>query len=101
MSGYYLKPAGADLTCAVEWQDGSLAGAECVTDDLGWSVVPVDDAADLRVREQWVGQAGAGVIVEGGRPGRTYIVSGLVGTSAGRHLQRSVVVRVADGEPAA
>ena len=95
MSGYVLKSPGSELQYALDWRQGYLENGEKVVDDLGWRVLPIETIHDLNVVSQHVDQAASHVKVAGGVPGRTYMVCARVLTSAGRELERAVVMQIA------
>lgn len=101
MSGYLLKPAGRDAAFTLDWRKGYLAPDETVAADLGWSVQPQDAAAgDVVVTEQHHDAARSSAHFAGGVPGRVYLVAARVLTSAGRTLERAVVLRISLGSQA-
>ena len=98
MSGYLLKPADRDAAFTIDWRRGYLAPDETVAADLGWSIQPQASAAgDLVVTEQRHDVARTWARFSGGAPGRVYLIVGRVETSAGRTLERTVVLRIALG----
>ena len=98
MSGYILKPADRDATFAMDWREGYLAPGETVAADLGWSVQPQAKAAgDVVVTEQHHDVARSWARFAGGVQGRVYLVAGRVMTSAGRTLERAIILRIALG----
>lgn len=98
MSGYLLKRADRDATFAIDWRQGYLAPGETVTADLGWSIQTREPGeGDLLVAGQHHDPARSWARFAGGVPGRVYLVAGRVETSAGRRLERAVVVRIALG----
>jgi hypothetical protein len=98
MSGYVLKPAEGSVTWVMDWRRGHLAPGEAVTRDLGWSVQPDDPAeAGLRVVAQDHDGRRSWAALEGGAPGRVYLVTNRVRTSDDRVLGRGIVVRIASG----
>jgi hypothetical protein len=96
MSGYLLKPANREAAFTMDWREGYLAPGETVAADLGWSIQP-QAAGDLVVTEQHHDGARSWARFAGGVPGRVYMVAGRVLTSAGRALERAIVVRIALG----
>ena len=98
MSGYLLKPADRDAAFTMDWRQGYLAPDETVAADLGWSIQPQAPAAgDLVVTEQRHEVARSWARFTGGVPGRVYLIAGRVETSAGRTLERTIVLRIALG----
>jgi hypothetical protein len=98
MSGYLLKPADRDAAFTMDWRQGYLAPDETVVADLGWSVQPQASAAgDLVVTEQHHDVTRSWARFTGGLPGRVYLVAGRVMTSAGRTLERGIILRIALG----
>ena len=98
MSGYLLKPADRDAAFTMDWRRGYLAPGETVAADLGWSIQPQAPAAgDLVVTEQHHDVARSWARFAGGVPGRVYLIAGRVETSAGRTLERAIVLRIALG----
>ena len=100
MSGYLLKPADRDADYTLDWRRGYLAPGETVTADLGWSIQPQAAAGDLVVTEQHHDVARSWARFTGGVPGRVYLIAGRVETSAGRTLERTIVLRIALGSQA-
>lgn len=97
MSGYFLKDPDSEMQLSVDWQAGYLQRCEHVTEDCGWSVRPVEDGADdLRVVVQDCGASISKATLEGGVPGRVYMVSSKVLTTLGRELERSLMFRVTE-----
>ena len=98
MSGYLLKPADRDAAFTMDWRQGYLAPDETVAADLGWSIQPQAPAAgDLVVTEQHHDVARSWARFASGVPGRVYMVAASVRTSAGRTLERAIVMRIALG----
>jgi hypothetical protein len=94
MSRYLLKAADRAAAVGIDWRQGYLAPGETVEADLGWHVH--DDAGGtLVVAEQRHDAARSSASLTGGVPGRVYMLAGRVRTSAGRRLERTVVVRIA------
>ena len=82
MSGYILKAAGRDATCAMDWRRGYLGAGETVAADLGWTIQPqTQAAAELVVAEQRTTRPGPAARFAGGVPGRVYMVASRVRTS--------------------
>ena len=97
MSGYFLKDADSELELSVDWRAGYLKQREWVSDDLGWTIRPVDDVPDeLRIVMQECGAACSKATFEGGVPGRIYMVSSRILTTLGRELERTLMFRVAE-----
>ena len=96
MSGYLLKAADAVVRFHIDWRQGYLAPGETVAADLGWSIHR-DSEQGLVVTEQRHGPARSWASFAGGVPGKVYLVTSLVRTSAGRRLERTLVVRIALG----
>ena len=97
MSGYLLKPADREAAFTMDWARGYLAPDETVAADLGWSIQPEAAAGDLVVTEQHHDVARTRARFQGGVPGRVYLIAGRVETSAGRTLERTIVLRIALG----
>jgi hypothetical protein len=98
MSGYLLKPADRDAAYTMDWRRGYLAPDETVAADLGWSIEPQAPAAgDVVVTEQHHDASRSWARFGGGVPGRVYLIAAHVVTSAGRTLERTVVLRIALG----
>jgi hypothetical protein len=98
MSGYLLKPADRDAAYTIDWRRGYLAPGETVVAELGWSVQPqAPEAGDLVVTEQHHDASRSWARFSGGVPGRVYLIAARVATSAGRTLERTVVLRIALG----
>jgi hypothetical protein len=98
MSGYLLKLADRDAACVLDWRGGFLDPGETVAADLGWSVQPqAPSAGDLVVTEQRHDGSRSWARFAGGVPGRVYLMAARVETSAGRTLERTVVLRIALG----
>ncbi|MBL4872005.1 MAG: hypothetical protein JKY41_01095 [Rhodobacteraceae bacterium] len=99
MSGYFLKDPNSELELSVDWRAGYLQQGERVSDDLGWSIRPVEDVPDeLRVVLQECGAARSTATFEGGIPGRIYMVSSRILTTLGRELERTLMFRVKERE---
>ncbi len=97
MSGYFHKAPDSELTLSIEWQNGYLDRDEEITDDLGWTIRPVEnDPEDLRVIYQEVTAKQSKATFAGGIPTRIYMVSSKVRTTRDRELERSIVFRVAE-----
>lgn len=92
MSGFFLKSAGSQIDHAIDWRMRHLREGETIVTDEGWSLVP--DLGELSV----VSSAHQGdrtvVTLDGGAPGKVYIVTGTVITSSGRRLTDSAALRV-------
>jgi hypothetical protein len=97
MSGYLLKRVDRDVEFTMDWRRGYLAPDETVVADLGWSLRPQDATGHLVVTEQHHDVARSWAWFAGGVPGRVYLVAARVRTSAGRELERVVVIRIALG----
>lgn len=95
MGGYVLKKASSELDWVLSWANGYLEPGEYVEADLGWRVLPVEGAEDLRVVSQRIERTASHAVVAGGVPGKVYMVSASVRTTFGRDLERSVVMRIA------
>ena len=97
MSGYFLKDPNSELELSVDWRSGYLKQGERVSDDLGWSFRPVEDApGELRVVSQECGAASSKATFEGGLPGQIYMVSSRISTTMGRDLERTLMFRVTE-----
>ncbi len=97
MSGYFLKDPDSELELSVDWRAGYLKRNERVSDDLGWTVRPVEDVpGELRVVLQECGATSSKATFEGGIPGRIYMVSSRIMTTLGRELERTLMFRVAE-----
>ena len=97
MSGYFLKDPNSELELCVEWRAGYLKQDERVSDDLGWSVRPVEDVpGELRIVSQECGAVSSKATFEGGIPGRIYMVSSRILTTLGRELERTLMFRVTE-----
>lgn len=98
MSGYILKEAARAVTCQMDWQRGHLKPGERVTADLGWTVQPGSSApGELVVAEQRHDVFRSWALLEGGVPGRVYMVCNRVRTDDERVLSRAIVLRIAMG----
>ena len=98
MSGYLLKRTDRDVSFMLDWRRGYLAPDETVVADLGWRIQPQAAAAgDLVVTEQHHDVARSWARFASGVPGRVYMVAASVRTSAGRMLERAIVMRIALG----
>lgn len=97
MSGYFLKDPNSELELSVDWRAGYLKKNEHVSDDLGWSIRPVEDVSgELRIVLQDCGVASSRATFEGGIPGRIYMVSSRILTTLGRELERTLMFRVTE-----
>jgi hypothetical protein len=97
MSGYFLKDPNSELELSVDWRSGYLKRNEKVSDDLGWSIRPVEDVeGELRVVLQECEATGSKATFEGGIPGRIYMVSSRIMTTLGRELERTLMFRVTE-----
>lgn len=97
MSGYFLKEPDSELELSIDWSAGYLERCERVSDDLGWSIRPVEDVAgELRVVSQECGTVSSKATFEGGVPGRIYMVSSRIMTTLGRELERTLMFRVSE-----
>jgi len=97
MSGYFLKDPNSELELSVDWRAGYLQQGERVSDDLGWSIRPVEDVPDeLRVMLQECGATRSSATFAGGIPGRIYMVSSRIMTTLGRELERTLMFRVTE-----
>ena len=94
MSGYILKAAGQDATCAMDWRRGYLGSDETVAADLGWTIYP-QTQAELTVVAQSLDATRSTAWFAGGAPGRVYMISSRVRTTQGRVLERALVLRIA------
>ncbi len=98
MSGYFVKDPESELELTVDWNRGYLQRYERILDDLGWAVRPVADVpAELQVVFQDVDGTTSRARFSGGIPGRIYMVTSRVETTAGRVLERTILFRVAKG----
>ncbi|MHA3914577.1 phage fiber-tail adaptor protein [Halovulum sp. GXIMD14793] len=95
MGGYVLKTASSELDWVLSWDNGYLDAGEFVDADLGWRVLPVEAADDLRVISQHVERTASHAVVAGGVPGKVYMVAARVRTTFGRELERCGVIRIA------
>ena len=96
MSGYVLKPAAASAVVETDWRRGHLRPDERVAAISGWSVhAPAAAEADLAVVAAWHDGDRSWLTVEGGQPGRVFMLVARIVTDAGRALCRAVVVRIA------
>ncbi len=95
MSGYLLKQADADASYCLNWSDGYLQQGERVESDLGWLIHRVVRADELSIKTQLVKPTQSVVEVSGGVPGNVYMLSARVMTTAGRALERAIVLRIA------
>ena len=97
MSGYFLKDPDSELELSVDWRAGYLQRDERVTDDLGWSIRPVENVSgELRVVLQECGAACSKATFADGIPGRIYMVSSRIKTTLGRELERTLMFRVTE-----
>ena len=97
MSGYFLKDPNSELELSVDWRAGYLKQGEGVSDDLGWTVRPVNDVpGELRVVRQECGATRSKATFEGGISGRIYMVSSRIRTTLGRELERTLMFRVTE-----
>ncbi len=96
MSGYILKAAEEAIDLPIRWRDEKLKPGERVREDLGWRITPVVSEADLVIAEQHLACDTSFALIEGGVPGKTYMVSASARTDRGRDLIRAVVIRIAD-----
>lgn len=96
MSGYLLKAADAVARLRIDWRQGYLAPGETVAADLGWSIHK-NAGEVLVVTEQHHDLVRSWASFAGGTPGQVYMVTSRVRTSAGRRLERAIVVRIALG----
>ena len=97
MSGYFLKDPCSELELSIDWRTGYLKRDERVSDDLGWSIRPVEpDPEELKVSYQSCTGTTSKATFKGGVPGRIYLVSTKVRTTMDRVLERSIVFRVAE-----
>lgn len=96
MSGYHLKPAGTRAVVVTDWRRGYLEPGERVAAIAGWSVhAATPGEVGLRVVSARHGAARTRLAVEGGMPGRVYMLITRIKTDTGRALCRAVVVRIA------
>jgi hypothetical protein len=95
MSLYVLKSAESELEITLSWQGAWLMPGERIEADLGWCVVPVGQADDLKVVSQTHGTTASTAVLAGGRKGRAYMVTASVQSNLGRTLDRAIVVRIA------
>lgn len=97
MSGYIVKDPDSELELTVDWNRGYLQRYERVSDDLGWTIRPVEaDDGELSVVFQECLATTSKARFTGGVPGRIYMVSSRIETTAGRELERSILFRVAE-----
>ena len=97
MSGYFLKNPSSELELSIDWLAGYLQQDEQVSDDLGWSIQPVEDAPEeLRVLVQECCGAMSKATFVDGISGQIYMVASRVRTTLGRELERSFVFRVTE-----
>ena len=96
MVGYLLKPADGSAVVETDWRRGHLAPGERVAAIRAWGVhAPRGEVPDLKVVAARHDAGRSWLRVEGGRPGRVYMLIARVATDAGRALCRAVVVRIA------
>jgi hypothetical protein len=96
MSGYVLKRAGSPAVVETDWRRGHLAPGERVAAISSWSVHAAGGGeADLAVAGARHDGGRTWLTVEGGWPGRVYMLIPRTVTDAGRVLCRAVVVRIA------
>jgi hypothetical protein len=96
VSGYLRKAATRAAAIGIDWRQGYPAPGETVEADLGWHVH--DDAGGtLVVAEQRHDAVRSSARLIGGVPGRVYMLVSAVRASAGRRLERAVVVVIALG----
>ena len=97
MSGYFLKDPSSELELSIDWLAGYLQQDEQVSDDLGWSIQPVEDAPEeLRVLVQECSGVRSKATFVDGISGQIYMVASRVRTTLGRELERSFVFRVTE-----
>jgi hypothetical protein len=94
MSAFFVKNTGSDLDHTFEWTAQILDGGETIETDLGWTLHPEGDG--LSIGQSAHSPTTTTVRLTGGVPGRAYLVCSNVLTSAGREIQRSILVRVAN-----
>ena len=98
MSGYLLKRTDRDVSFTMDWRRGYLAPDETVAADLGWSIQPQAAAAgDLVVTEQHHDVARSWARFAPACRGGSTWSRAAVRTSAGRTLERAIVMRIALG----
>jgi hypothetical protein len=96
MSGYHLKPASTRSVVVTDWRRGHLAPGERVAAIAGWSVHAAKPGeVGLRVVSARHDAVRTRLAVEGGLPGRVYMLITRIMTDTGRALCRAVVVRIA------
>ena len=96
MSGYHLKPPGSRSVVVTDWQRGHLEPGERVAAIAGWSVHAARPGeVGLRVVSARHDGARTRLAVEGGLPGRVYMLIARIVTNTGRAHCRAVVVRIA------
>ncbi len=95
MNGTILKDPHSELKFCFDWRTGYLNKNEELADDLGWTVQPViGDPACLCMIEQGHGRHCSYVVLSGGVPGQTYLLTATVRTDKGRVLTRAMVLRI-------
>lgn len=96
MCGYLLKAAGRSAVAECDWRRGHLAPGETVAGITGWSVhAPGGGEPGLKVVAARHDADRTRMTLEGGEPGRVYMLIARVATDTGRALCRAVVVRIA------
>ena len=95
MSGYILKAAGRDATCAMDWRRGYLGSDETVAADLGWTIYPQTQAELDAWSRSSIDATRSTARFAGGAPGRVYMIASRVRTTRGRMLERAIVLRIA------
>ena len=100
MKGTILKDPHSELEFSFDWRLGYLMKNETVTDDLGWTVQPVDDDPNcLKISEQTHTAHSSRVVLIGGVSGQVYLLTCTIGSNLGRVLKRAMILRISGAEP--
>lgn len=98
MSDYILKDPAIDQDITVLWRSAGLVAPDVVASDLGWTVSPDDTVqGGLSVTPLPIGATTSQGTMTGGRAGHAYQITTRIQSTQGRALQKTVVVRVAEG----
>ncbi len=97
MSGYFLKNPGSLLDYSFDWGFQLFEPGEEIESDLGWTIVPDDQATGGLVLDSTSSTTTTTTaFLAGGLPGNAYLVCSRIRTTLGREVQRSMTIRIAN-----
>ncbi len=97
MSGYFVKNPGSSLDYSFDWGFQLFDGGETIDVDLGWTIHPQSSSTGgLALKSTTSSPTTTTAFFDGGIPGEAYLVCSRVRSTAGREIQRSVTIRIAN-----